>query len=181
MLEPTATVPITEMVGDALFDESLKYRYRLWRRWGNGPTCLFVMLNPSTADAMRNDRTVAKCIRYAKSWEFGSLQVCNIFALRSTDPTMLHDSVSAGVDPIGSQNDDAIVTAAHEAEMVVLGWGNHGRLLDRGHAVWRLLVMEGVKPHALHVTNPGHPQHPLYLKEDLWPMPFDMAKATVRL
>ena len=27
------------------------YRYRLGRRWAEGPTLLFVMLNPSTADA----------------------------------------------------------------------------------------------------------------------------------
>ena len=31
------------------------YRYTLGRRWDDGPTATFVMLNPSTADASQDD------------------------------------------------------------------------------------------------------------------------------
>jgi hypothetical protein len=46
------------------------YRYELWRRWAEGPHVLFVMLNPSTADAVTDDATIRKCIGYAKRWGY---------------------------------------------------------------------------------------------------------------
>ena len=39
-----------------------KYRYQLWRKWDEGKKCLvFIMLNPSTADAENNDPTITRC------------------------------------------------------------------------------------------------------------------------
>jgi hypothetical protein len=35
-----------------------RYRYALWRKWGAGGTCVFVWLNPSTADATFDDQTI---------------------------------------------------------------------------------------------------------------------------
>ena len=47
------------------------------------------MLNPSTADATCNDRTIEKCIRYAKSWGYGGIEVCNLFAWRAKNPSQM--------------------------------------------------------------------------------------------
>lgn len=55
-----------------------------------------VMLNPSTADEAQNDPTVERCERRALRLGFGQLEVVNLFALRSTDPSALYDS---NVDP----------------------------------------------------------------------------------
>ena len=39
------------------------YRYLLWRRWQpSAPVVNFIMLNPSTADAVQDDPTVTRCI-----------------------------------------------------------------------------------------------------------------------
>lgn len=48
------------------------YRYRLWRIWDDdlAPTA-FVMLNPSTADAMQDDPTIRRCMSFARSWGAG--------------------------------------------------------------------------------------------------------------
>ncbi|MDP3851982.1 MAG: DUF1643 domain-containing protein [Luteolibacter sp.] len=43
-----------------------QYRYELWRRWAEGPHVLFIMLNPSTADATNDDATIRKCVAYAR-------------------------------------------------------------------------------------------------------------------
>ena len=64
---------------------------------GHKGTCLFIMLNPSTADALKLDPTVTRCYNYAGAWGYGHLLVANLFALRSTDPDRLyhhHDPVA---------------------------------------------------------------------------------------
>ena len=43
------------MVGDAVISPCEKYRYKLTRKWADGLEVLFVMLNPSTADAFHAD------------------------------------------------------------------------------------------------------------------------------
>jgi len=155
-----ATTP-PAMTGDAVFSPCTRYRFRLWREWGDASSrCLFVMLNPSTATAEVDDPTIRRCVGYAKRWGFGALDVANIFALRSTDPEALY----AEADPVGAGNDEAIVELARCASRVVLAWGAHGAYQGRGSAVLRLLA--GVPCVALGVTQSGQPRHPLYLRSD---------------
>lgn len=83
----------------AAFSPCRRYRYRLWRTWGDAAPAVFVMLNPSTADEIENDPTVERCERRARAMGFGGLRVANIFSLRSTDPTALYTSD----DPVGPE------------------------------------------------------------------------------
>jgi len=142
-----------------------KYRYRLWRTWGvpDQPTkrlCLFILLNPSTADERADDRTVQRCRAFAQSWGFGGMDVVNLFAFRSTDPTALR-----GVpDPIGPSNDAAILSALQRAEQVVCAWGGHGTLHNRGAAVMRMLQGKGVEAFCFGRTRTGQPVHPSRLR-----------------
>lgn len=109
------SLPLGNIVvqGSAVFsdDDEALYRYRLSRWWdASKPSCTFVMLNPSTAEAdpETDDPTVQKCRRYAARWGYGSLEVVNVFAWRSTDPLVLPKLK----DPIGPENDRAIEAAA---------------------------------------------------------------------
>lgn len=155
------------MLGRASFDRTRTFRYSLHRRWSPGPRrACFCLLNPSTADARRNDPTVRRCIGYAQDWGFDSLEVVNIFAYRSTDPSAL----TRCDDPVGPGNDRAIVRAAKRAELLVLGWGAHGQLLDRGQRVIDL-VCEHARPLCLGLTATGQPKHPLYLPKSARPVP----------
>lgn len=155
------------MLGRASFDRTRVYRYSLTRRWSPGPRlACFCLLNPSTADARRNDPTVRRCIGYAMDWNFDALEVVNIFAFRSTDPAAL----AQHPDPVGPGNDRAILRAVRRAELVVLGWGAHGRLLDRGRHV-RRLIDNDCEPLCLGTTANGQPCHPLYLAKAELPRP----------
>lgn len=58
---------------DAVFSPCGKYRYRLWRVWGDADRrCLFIGVNPSKAGAVDNDHTIRKEIGFAKRWGFGA-------------------------------------------------------------------------------------------------------------
>lgn len=151
------------MESSAEFDPTGLYRYRLTRRWAPGPSCLFIGLNPSTADAEKDDNTIRKEIHYARTWGFGCLEKANMFAYRSTDPKKLYEVE----DPMGPDNAAFITRMAGESDMIICAWGceklaqeNHDRTMD-------LLRSVGKPLHCLSVTKAGYPGHPLYLKKSL--------------
>jgi len=149
----------------ATFSPCRTYRYALTRRWSDRPLAVFVMLNPSTADAFTLDPTVRRCIGFAHSWTAGGILVLNLFALRATDPKAL----SGHADPVGPDNDAVIAThiAGDEAVgPVVAAWGVHGNLRGRDQRVAGMIRARGVRPLCLGLTKDGHPRHPLYVPGD---------------
>lgn len=158
-----------------------QYRYLLWRAWRErhgepADLVLFLMLNPSTADADTDDATIRKCIGFAERWGNGGILVANLFALRAREPTELlkHE------DPIGPGNDAVLErifngdTGLEPPSTVVLAWGDCGgprvarlrRLRERD----ALRVMHRASP-ALRAVCLGHtycgaPRHPLMLSYD---------------
>jgi len=126
--------------------------------------CLFIMLNPSTATDTVDDPTIKRCSRFAGSWGFDRLMVCNLFSLRSTDPRPLYSDETAEGDP---ENFTTILTVARDAHLIVCGWGVHGALRGRAAHVVAELRRDGHQLHALKLTKDGQPGHPLYLRGDL--------------
>lgn len=154
----------THIKGDApstaIYSDCENYRYSLTRIWDDdGKRVNFVMLNPSTATEVQNDPTVERCERRARALGYGSFAVTNIFAWRNTDPRAMR----AASDPIGPDNDTAIVERANWASDVIAAWGTHGAHLDRGNAVAQLLQATRRPLFHLGLSKAGHPKHPLYL------------------
>lgn len=147
------------------------YRYTLDRIWDASlPTALFIMLNPSTADASVDDPTIRRCIGFAKRMGCGSLTVVNLFALRSTDP----DALAKHPDPVGPDNDMHIALAlGKRLGCVIAAWGAHPSARTRAPAVAGLLAAHGWQVDCLGTTNAGAPRHPLYVRGDAplipWP------------
>ena len=158
------------------FSDDGLYRYRLWRSWGSveAPTCLWVMLNPSTADARADDPTITRCSRRARDWGYGGISVVNLFAYRATDPKLLR----AVDDPIGPLNDAAITSEAAAAALIICAWGEHGKYRDRAAQVLRML--EGAKLYSLGRNRDGTPSHPLYIPYHEVPNPFPQAPPWTR-
>ena len=107
------------MIKQAEISPCGQYRYTLSRQWNPAaPAVMFIMLNPSTADARQDDPTIAKCIQLAQTWGYGRLLVGNLFAWRSPRPQDLPTAPNL----IGPQNDAALMRLAPP------GPQNHRRL-----------------------------------------------------
>jgi hypothetical protein len=144
----------------AIFDVNGRYRYSLWHAWSaNHPRIAFVLLNPSTADEQRNDQTIRRCMGFARAWNFGSMEVVNLFAFRATD----YRELFKVHDPIGEENNRFLLQAVARCSTVVVGWGTRGTLYSRDLQVMSLLA--GKKDaYCLGITKDGQPRHPLYVK-----------------
>lgn len=162
--EPADLLSDATLRSAAAFSPDMRYRYALSRRWGPGSTVVFVMLNPSTADAFKVDPTVNRCLGFARAWGHEELVVLNLFALRSTDPKALYTAKH----PVGGLNDSALALIPTEAT-VVCAWGVHGALNNRGAQVREMLTGWGRELHHLGLTRDGEPKHPLYLRKTLEP------------
>ncbi len=150
----------------AVFSECRKYRYELWRRWGDGPYCQFICLNPSTADETNDDPTVRRCINYARDWGYDAFVMTNLFAFRATDP----EDMKAAEEPEGDMtNLNTIGRLAVDAGVVVAAWGVHGTFNGRDKVVRAYLEWADVVLKHLDLSKDGHPRHPLYLKKNLKP------------
>jgi hypothetical protein len=129
---------------------------------------MFVMLNPSTADADVDDPTIRRCIGYAKAWGCGGLWVGNLFAFRATNPRGLLEVE----DPVGPHNDDYLLGMAYRSDLVVAAWGaNAGRpqLMGRAEHVTDFLTSRGKALCVLRWLKCKQPSHPLYLPKGLQP------------
>lgn len=138
-----------------------RYRYDLTRETGDGAgSVLWVMLNPSTADATEDDPTIRKCVGFTRRWGFRRLKVVNLFALRATDPAELR----AVDDALDSENIRVLLAEATAHDRIVFAWG--GGLKHAKGKVWIAEYAARIFHDAqcFGVNADGTPKHPLYLK-----------------
>jgi hypothetical protein len=149
------------MIRQAVISNGGKYRYTLTRWWRTGDQgmILWVMLNPSTADADKDDNTIRRCISFSRLWGYEAMTVVNLYAYRATKPTELWDRAKQGKDIIGPKNDRWILKEAYHAQRIVVAWGNNADF-HRPKVVRKLLGKK--KLYCLGTTASGHPLHPLH-------------------
>ena len=149
-----------------------QYRYSLRRVWSpDVMRALFIMLNPSTADAEVDDPTVRRCIGFARRWGLGGIEVRNLFAYRSAEPSALFDVH----DPVGPGNTSFPTDGVR---LIVAAWGaagSHPVVRARARDVLRMLSGRDCGVFCLGLTRAGHPKHPLYVRGDTMQQVFDAA------
>jgi hypothetical protein len=146
-----------------------RYRYSLWRVWDYRlPALAWCLLNPSTADAARDDATTRRLRAFSRAWGFGGYLLVNLFALRATDPADLRKAA----DPVGPANDAAILRATTRCSSVVVAWGAHGGFRGRDGTVMKMLAGATVKVECLGISRGGRPRHPLRLARTTRLAPF---------
>jgi len=145
----------------AAISECGKYRYRLWRKWADVELLpvLWLMLNPSTADGMKDDPTIRRCREFSRTWGYGSMLVGNVFALRATDP----DQLARADDPVGPLNYKSLTAMAQRSAFVICAWGSHPKVTGSFSREALTAAWCPGGAWSLGLTKAGNPRHPLYL------------------
>lgn len=156
-----------------------EYRYILGTRGANPLICIGI--NPSTAQPGDLDNTLKSVERIALGNGYDSFTMFNVYPQRATDPNAM---------------DTTFNRALHEQNMAafryVLGqyapgnrpavWAAWGTLIEKRPYLFDALedmLAIGEEFHAQWLTfgprsKAGHPHHPLYLRRDSVPEPFDV-------
>ena len=107
-----------DVKGSAKFSNCGNYRFYLSRGWGEGPTIMWLCINPSSATDLVDDDTSRKLTRHSRRLGFGRLFLLNVMDYRATDPDQL---------PLGGEvspaNIPEITRCARWADTTVLAFG----------------------------------------------------------
>jgi hypothetical protein len=95
------------------------------------------------------------------------LYVVNLFAWRATSP----DDMKASNDPVGPENDAFLQRVIPCSDCVVCAWGKHGSY--RGRAKQVINAFPRRVFHVLALNKDGSPKHPLYVRGDTQPQPWE--------
>ena len=158
------------MKKSAIISDCGKYRYELHREWDKKKgKVLFIMLNPSTADADNNDLTTIRCINFAKKWGYGGIMIGNIYPFRAKRPKHLRKWLKDG-GTYQFFNRDAVHQMAEQADLIVCAWGCNYK---GGIPNW---MEELGDLHYLELCDDGiTPKHPLgNLSKDLVPVNYKL-------
>lgn len=168
----------------ATISEDGEYRYTLERRCvttdGNPRVLMLIGVNPSDANAERDDPTVRRGYGFCRTLGYGHLMMGNKFARRSPDVKVLRRSG----DPIGPENDVYLENLMRHSDCVVAAWGPLAKLPEALRQRWKAVVKIadacGQPLYCLGTAADGHPRHPLMLRADtkleLWPVPWFLGR-----
>lgn len=149
----------------AIFSHCGTWRYWLDRQIDmlGGPVYLFAGVNPSKAGADLDDPTVRKWRGFVTRAGGSGFIAVNPFAFCATEVKEL----ATAPDPIGPDNDRAIVAAIAQADILVPCWGSLDKLpktlWPRVAAVRDMLLASGKPIKVFGLTASGDPKHPLML------------------
>lgn len=126
---------------------------------------VFVMLNPSTADAEKDDPTIRRLKGFCEKWKVKGFRVMNLYAFRATNP----DDMLNAEDPVGPENDTWLKALTCPGKVVICAWGTKAKP-ERCRKVVSLLKANGCRLFCLGVTKDGFPKHPLYIPGNQKPL-----------
>lgn len=161
----TVTIPHANIaimgddVSGAIFSNCGKYRYALWRKWDlDRAPVMFIGLNPSTANHVKDDPTIRRVCAISKNNGYGGVYMMNCFPYISTDPQLLYDCNMTSV------NEEFLKAFALKCGLVVFAWGNFDVVKRLGVDLIMSLWFPRAK--ALHINKNGSPKHPLYCRTE---------------
>ena len=150
----------------AIFSSCYSFRYSLTRIWDHaGPKLLYILLNPSKATEKLSDPTFTRCQTRALLLGYKQFRICNLFALRSTNPKLLQEIPEIK----GTHNDKIIRKSILWADSIICSWGSLGTFQNRSSEVIKLLKNSQKKVCHLGLTKNYQPKHLLYISFKVQP------------
>lgn len=179
----------------AVFSPDGRHRYELTRELGGTRPLVVCGLNPSTATAIKDDRTIAREVDFAHRWRCGRLVKVNAYGYRTKSPREMFAAKRAGVDIVGRGMLGMVgaIHVAHEIEpdieaepfdvgndfyiatnaklavdldgIFVVAWGTWIEL-ERELEIVAILNLVGAMPMCIKANQDGTPIHPLYQPAD---------------
>lgn len=150
----------------AIFSPCRKYRYVLWREWDKTkPMVAFIGLNPSTANEVKNDPTIRKVTKFARTWGYGGVYMLNLFAYISPYP----EDLKTCEDPLG-ENDRWLDAYLAKSDKIIFSWGRFD-VFGRDKEIMERYP----NAYCLIKNNNDTPRHPLYVPDNTEPILFNAA------
>lgn len=147
---------------DAIESPQGAYRYELTRLWEpDGWIVCWIMLNPSTADAVRDDPTIRRCIEFSRRMGCAGMSVVNLYAYRASDPAEL--AACTVEEREAPSNLYYIRAAMMTVDRIMAAWGRpqnipgYARVLND---VTSLAYRHMKDLYCLGVNGDGSPKHP---------------------
>lgn len=159
------------MQKSAIISSCGKYRYRLERTWDTSKwVMMFIMLNPSIADAEIDDPTIRRCIGFAESWWYGWIIVWNLFPFRATNPKDLIEENT----PFTLENSKYLYEMSEISDLILCAWWNQQIVekLYKKFPRYMPLVSIIKQLSCIELSKGGVPKHPLYLKKSSQPISY---------
>lgn len=155
--------PFGDVVKSADLSDDGLFRWSLTRCWGKGAYVCWIMLNPSSADAVQDDPTIRRCMAWSRRWGYGGLKVVNVWPYRTSSPAELRRWLKVNGQAhefrLYGQNTKVIEATAKDAGLVIAAWGTNGGV--RSDEIASGLGFDGVDLHCLGHSMDGYPIHPM--------------------
>lgn len=141
------------------FSECGNYRYRLWRVWNTSlQTVMCIGLNPSTANAEKNDATISILKRMLTTLRYGGFYMMNCFPYITSDPKLLkHNPMS------DEWNNNMLTVTASKCSEIIFAWGGFKVIKERGRD--KELIEMFPRAKCFDKSKDGSPIHPLAMQE----------------
>ncbi|WP_163969575.1 DUF1643 domain-containing protein [Oceanobacillus halotolerans] len=148
-----------------IISDNNNYRYQLTRIWDKSNDIVsIIMLNPSKADSIKNDKTVISLTNYLIDEGYGGMDIVNLFAFMTTSPSDL----KYRKEEYEVVNDEYIRKTAEESNILIVGWGSdQKKYIRRKREVERLLIPFQHKLKCFKDNKGRCPRHPRDLN-DKW-------------
>lgn len=145
----------------AEFSNCGNYRYKLWRVWDESlPKALCIGLNPSTANADKNDATINNLRGILKKLGYGGFYMMNCFPFITSNPKLIkHNPMSDEL------NNNMLTVVAYKCKDVIFSWGAFEVVKETGRDKELIEMFPNAKCFGFNKDgSPYHPRALTYIK-----------------
>ena len=143
------------MLKFAEFSKDKKHRYYLSRKWSENEQVLYVLLNPSKANNIKNDHTINRLITISKNLGYGGFEVVNLYTIINPKRNKLYEKKRK----FSEKNKKLIAKLVARHKTIIYGWG-----ATENEPNWLSNIVKS--PLCFNINKNGTPKHPLYLKKE---------------